>query len=72
MNWTNVATIVALIAMVAIGGYFIAWMTKNQKRAAAEYRAQMDAAAAREAGEPDVSGEMDDADAAGGGGTTSS
>lgn len=53
MNWINLATIVAVVVMVALGAYFIVWMTKNQKRAAAEYREQMDSIAAGEDRDPD-------------------
>jgi uncharacterized membrane protein len=57
MNWINVATIVAVIVMVALGIYFFTWMSKSQRAAAEQYREQMSAAAAAEAREADAAGE---------------
>ena len=57
MNWINVALIVSLIVMVALGVYFLTWMTKSQRIAAAQYQEQMRAEAAAEALEADVPGE---------------
>jgi Tfp pilus assembly protein PilN len=53
MNWLNVATIVSALVMVALGVYFLTWMTKNQRRAAEQYQEQQRAAAAAEAPEAD-------------------
>ena len=68
MNWVNVATIVAVIVMVALGAYFLVWMTRSQKAAAAQYQEQMRAAAAREAASADEAEEAHESDAAGGDG----
>jgi type II secretory pathway pseudopilin PulG len=69
MNWVNVATIVAVIVMVALGAYFLVWMTRSQKAAAEQYQEQLRAAAAREAAEAADADAADGArepDAAGG------
>jgi len=63
MNWINVATIVAVIVMVALGAYFLVWMTRSQKAAAAQYQEQM-----RGAAEADEVEEAPESDAAGGDG----
>ena len=74
MNWVSVATIVAVIVMVALGAYFLVWMTRSQKAAAAQYQEQMRAAAAAEAraleepAEARPPDETDAANTAGGGG----
>ena len=66
MNWVNVAMIISVIAMFAVGAYFLVWMTSSQKRAAAEYREQMSSSAAGEAREPDESEETRETDGADG------
>ena len=68
MNWINVATIVAVIVMVALGAYFFVWMSRSQKAAAAQYQEQMRVAASREAAEADEVEEAPESDAAGGDG----
>ena len=70
MNWINVALIVSVIVMVALGVYFLTWMTKSQRIAAAQYQEQMRAAAAAEAlgadgpGEPGETSASDEPDEA--------
>ena len=68
MNWVNVAMIISVIAMFAVGAYFLVWMTSSQKRAAAEYREQMSASADADARAPDEPVETDEADASSGSG----
>jgi type II secretory pathway pseudopilin PulG len=68
MNWINVALIISVIVMVALGVYFLTWMTKSQRRAAEQYQEQLRAAAAREATEADEAQEARESDAAGGDG----
>jgi len=85
MNWINVALIVSVIVMVALGVYFLTWMTKSQRIAAEQYQEQMRAAAAAEAlaadgpgepgetcasDEPDEAAETPGSDEAAGGGLT--